>query len=147
MPTMPKGLTGWRALAGRRRVSRWIPAGRSLSRIARALERIADGMEEDREDRLMVATQGVQPDVIVSRLTARADRPADSLGPGDVTHLDAAETALVQDFVVRVHEASGRTPDDEEILEFLAQEATHAAMTTTLPTLEDGPRRPDRTGR
>jgi thioredoxin-like negative regulator of GroEL len=51
------------------------------------------------------------------RATLRADT--------GVSHLDVTEQALALDFVARTQSATGHTPDDEEILIYLADEKTH----------------------
>lgn len=56
----------------------------------------------------------------VDPLTTRAEVQADT----GVSHLDAHEAALALDYVARTARDTGHTPDDDEVLVYLADEKT-----------------------
>jgi hypothetical protein len=87
--------------------------------------------------RRMARDLGAIKDALI-RQNALLLRLADHFAPSDpdtssqdvqtetgVDHLDPAEAALAYDFVNRTRLDTGRFPDDEEVLAYLADEKTH----------------------
>lgn len=85
-------------------------------RALRALDRIADGLERQTLVLARLADVVAPLPPTIDPETVRADT--------GVSHVDRSELALVLDYVRRTEEATGHTPSDDEILTYLADEAT-----------------------
>src|SRR5262245_48826194 len=90
-----------------------------LRRVSRALDRISDSL--DRQAVLLARlTDHLAPlppaDTPDARQTVRAD--------SGVTHLDVDESAAALAYIERTRAQTGHTPDDDEVLIYLADEKT-----------------------
>lgn len=100
-----------------RRLRRWASGGVLLRRLLRELQ----GLNR---------AQAQQTQLLARLVEVFAPRPPADLADRElaartgVDHLDSVEASVALDYVARTHRDTGRTPTDEEILEFLADEAT-----------------------
>jgi hypothetical protein len=92
-------------------------AARDLSRIALNLD-AQTALLARLVDRLAPQPIAQTP---ADRSTIRADT--------GVTHLDPLDAGLALDFIARTEAHTGHTPDDEEVLIYLADEKTHDLAT------------------
>jgi hypothetical protein len=91
-----------------------------LRRVVQVLTRLADAL--DTQTQLLVRmVDRIAPALPEDHPADRAKVRADT----GVSFLDAADAGLALDFIERTAAATGHTPDDEEILIYLADEKTH----------------------
>ncbi|SRR6266571_1342409 len=92
-----------------------------LAGIRQAEERQADALEH-----LVAHVTGADQDGEVPEAIGALQTGGVGLGatPPAVSYLDQVEAGLVADFIAQMQEATGHTPDEEEILTYLADEKT-----------------------
>ena len=92
-----------------------------LRRVIRDIHRLADAVETQTALLARLADHYAPILPTEPTLAHRAGVRADT----GVTHLDPVDAGLALDFVARTAQQTGHTPDDEEILIYLADEKTH----------------------
>lgn len=88
-----------------------------LRKVSTDLHAIAEALREQNVLLTRLAAHWAPVDPKTSRPEVEADT--------GVSHLDAIDAILAQEFVARVQQDTGHTPDDDEILIYLADEKTH----------------------
>jgi hypothetical protein len=86
-------------------------------RLARDLGEVAAALRQQNALLLRLADRYAPADPPTERVEVRMDT--------GVSHLDATEAQLAQEYVARTQRDTGHIPDDEEVLIYLADEKTH----------------------
>jgi hypothetical protein len=95
---------------------RRLAAALLLRRMSRDLDQLARALDAQTALLTRLADRYAPVDPPTERTEVRADT--------GVSHFDALDAALAQDYVDRTYRATGHVPDEDEILIYLADEKT-----------------------